>query len=392
MYFDFDFSNATICLFALSFLAAVYVGCVYCIRVYSVGKRQRISDKTDCGACKYPSVSVIVYASSEPEDLTRNLPLIMEQDYPGSFEAIVVNEGMSADVNMAVALVKSKYPNIYLTFTPDEARNLSRRKLGLTLGIKAAKGEVVIITDARAEVSSPEWLRLMVAPLAVNEQTEVVLGYGYPRVPEGAGAVTKTRAFDMAADAATWISAAMHGHPYRGCAYNLAYRRRLFFEAKGFAGSINMKDGDDDSFLSAIANKENTELQLSSDAMAALTCCPYMRLTADDRRSHAFTGRRLYKGARRFMASGEWSMWLCSILSIAGAFTAGYANATGWAIAATIIIAVAVAVGVCWRRTLNALRVPSAAVLLPFVAAMRPLRNIMVNIASRTSHRHYIWQ
>ncbi len=396
MYFDFDFPIITICLLAASFAAALYVGCVYCVRVLSVGKHQRTADKTDDEPSifdiDYPAVSIIVYAHSEPEALSKNLPLMMEQDYPGRFEAIVVNEGMSADVNMAVALVKAKYPNIYLTFTPDEARNLSRRKLGLTLGVKAAKGSIVVITDARAEVSSAGWLRLMVEPMIADDRKQVVLGYGYPRLPEGAGVMAKQRAFDMAADSVTWILAAMHGHPYRGCAYNLAYRRRLFFDAKGFAGSINMKDGDDDAFISEIADGGNTALQLSADAMVALDLRPYMRLTADDRKSHAFTGRRLYKGERRLMASGSWSMWASAALALAGAVTAGLCNAAGWVIAAALIIAVAVTVGICWRMTLNALRIPSIAITLPLTATLRPLRNIWVAIASRTSHRHYIWQ
>lgn len=396
MYFDFDFSCLTICLLASAFVVALYVGCVYCVRVLAVGKRQRAADKTDYAApilnIDYPTVSIIVYAHSDPEALSKNLPLMMEQVYPGRFEAIVVNEGMSADVNMAVALVKSKYPNIYLTFTPDEARNLSRRKLGLTLGVKAAKGSIVVITDARATVSSTDWLRLMVEPMIEDASKEIVLGYGYPSLPDDAGYLAKRRAFDMAADSVTWISAAMHGHPYRACAYNLAYKKQLFFDAKGFAGSINMKDGDDDAFVSVIADSDNTALQLSADAIAALDLTPYMRLSADDRKSHAFTGRHLYKGERLLMASGSWGIWASAALAVAGALTAGLCNGAGWAIAAAIIIAVAVTVGLCWRMTLKALRVPSIAILLPWIAATRPLRNIWIAIASRTSHRHYIWQ
>ncbi|MCM1451932.1 MAG: hypothetical protein NC102_06715 [Clostridium sp.] len=391
MTLDFEFSAITICLFGAALAFAAYVW-AYCARVYSVGKRQRVADSAECQEGEYPSVSVIVYAGSEPEALSKNLPLIMEQDYPGSFEVIVVNEGMSPDVNMAVAMVKAKYPNIYLTFTPDESRNLSRRKLGLTIGIKAAKGEVVVITDARAEVASRQWLKLMTSALAEDAGKEVTLGYGYPKTSEGAGAAMKVRAFDMAADAVTWISAAMHGHPYRGCAYNLAYRRQLFFENKGFAGSINMKDGDDDAFLSAIATERNTALQLSTDAMVALDADPYMRYTKDDRRSHAFTGKRLYKGERRIMAAGEWGIWLSACLALAGAVSTGIDNAAGWIAAATIILSVLISVGACWKSTLKALKAPSTAALLPFIAAMRPIRNIIVGIGSRTSHRHYIWE
>lgn len=392
MYFDFDFSLPTILLLSLSLLAALYVGIVYCARVWTVGKMQRQADKAEDVPTEYPSVSVIVYAHSDPDDLSHTLPLIMQQDYPGSFEAIVVNEGMSAEVNMAVALVKAKYPNIYLTFTPDEARNLSRRKLGLTLGVKAAKGSIVVMTDARAEVASDQWLRLMAAPFAEREETEVVLGYGYPRVPDSSGIRVKCRAFDMAADAVTWISAAKHGHPYRGCAYNLAYRRKLFFEAKGFAESINMKDGDDDAFISAIATPDNTRLQLASRAMASLRATPFMRLTADDRKSHAFTGRKLYKGSRRIMAFGEWCIWLSASAAIGGAVGAGVGNMAGWTVAAFIILATMLSVGIVWCRALKALRTPAIAVSLPFIAAMRPLRNILTGIASRTSHRHYIWE
>ena len=94
----------------------------------------------------YEPVSVVVYSQDEAEALDKLLRDILTQDYPADMEVIVVNEGESSDVRDVVDMLKNEYPGLYLTNTPDGARNLSRKKLALTLGVKAARHSVVVHT------------------------------------------------------------------------------------------------------------------------------------------------------------------------------------------------------------------------------------------------------
>lgn len=108
-----------------------------------------------------PPVSVIVYACDNSRRLARMLPEVLAQEYPGEFEVVVVNDGSSASVNDVVTLLQATHSNLRQTFVPVEARNLSRRKLAISLGIKCARHDNLVLTTAACVPASGRWLRLM---------------------------------------------------------------------------------------------------------------------------------------------------------------------------------------------------------------------------------------
>ena len=109
----------------------------------------------------WPSVSVIICASNEAEHLRQTLPLILEQDYP-NFEVIVVNVGSTDDTDELLSQFKARYEHLYYSYTPQDTRYLSQRKLALTIGIKAAKNERLLFTEAFCEPVSPHWIKSMI--------------------------------------------------------------------------------------------------------------------------------------------------------------------------------------------------------------------------------------
>ncbi|MCC8112804.1 MAG: glycosyltransferase [Bacteroidales bacterium] len=390
---DFDFPPLAWALWGAAALCLIYINTVYCSRIRRVRRIKAQCDAaepTPADAAPWPTASVVIYARNESEALERNLPRILRQEYPGRFEVIVVNEGASEETSMVVGALKAVYPNIYLTFTPDGARSLSRKKLALTLGIKAAKGEAVLITQADVNIPSACWLAAMMEPLR-NPDISIVLGYGQAAIPEQRMPGRLTRAFDLGADDAAWISAAGAGKPYRCCGYNLAYRRPIFFENKGFSRSLNLREGDDDIFLTEITTGRTAKPQLAEDAMVSREAMPFMRSTRSTRVDHAFTGRALFKTSRRLMVMGEWAIWLILGLSVAALWVAGWANWAGIAITALLVVGSWAFVGAAWHRTLTTLRVPHWRAALPFQAMTRPLRNIGINLRSRFAASPYTW-
>ncbi|MDE6289050.1 MAG: glycosyltransferase, partial [Muribaculaceae bacterium] len=197
--------------------------------------------------------SIIVYSVDEQDSLARLLPQLLAQDYDGEFEVIVVNEGDSAGVRDVVETLQTTHRNLYLTHTPDGARNLSRKKLALTLGIKAARYPVAVLTGATAILPGNRWLRAMMSHFSDSNHTGVVLGYACADPYEDTALGARTRSFDFVADSVMWLSDALKGRPWRGTEYNLAYRRELFFSSKGFSSNLNLRYGDDDIFVSRIA-------------------------------------------------------------------------------------------------------------------------------------------
>ncbi|MEG2574036.1 MAG: glycosyltransferase, partial [Bacteroides sp.] len=125
----------------------------------------------------FPPLSVVICAKNESENLKRYLPSILEQDYP-QFEVIVVNDGSTDESDDILSRLEEEYPHLYHTFTPETARYISRKKLSLTIGIKASKYDWLVFTEANCRPSSPDWLKLMARNF--TSSTDVVLGYsGY---------------------------------------------------------------------------------------------------------------------------------------------------------------------------------------------------------------------
>lgn len=138
-----------------------------------------------------PPVSVIICAREESENLRRNLTAVLEQDYP-QFEVIVINDGDTDESEDYLTLLEEKYPHLYHSFVPDSSRYISRKKLAVTLGIKASKYDWLVFTEANCQPQSNQWLRLLARNF--TSRTQVVLGYsGYER---GRGWLHKRIAFD----------------------------------------------------------------------------------------------------------------------------------------------------------------------------------------------------
>ena len=88
-------------------------------------------------------ISIVLTVNDEGEDLKENLPLILDQDYPGGYQVIVV---MTGNDEMVENVLKgfAGNPHLYATFIPDSSRYMSRTKLAITVGVSAARYEWVL--------------------------------------------------------------------------------------------------------------------------------------------------------------------------------------------------------------------------------------------------------
>lgn len=266
-YFSFDISPlAWLLLSGMS--VAVIVTLLYGFKAYRKAWRfdnpPVSADLSDC-----PKASVIVYALGGSEDvIMRAIEGIMRQDYP-DYEVVVVCDGSMAQANYLSEAIATIYPDVYVTFMQPGSHNLSRRKLATTIGVKAAKGDVVITTVANIEIPSERWLSTLMSPFCGEggQHIDVVLGVSRMDFNELTGAGRWYRQFDSVISDALWIGYAAAGRPYRGDGYNLAFRRSVFFEHKGYARTINLHYGDDDLFISEIADGANTRVVVDDESI-----------------------------------------------------------------------------------------------------------------------------
>lgn len=246
-----------------------------------------------------PPLSVVICARNESENLRRNLPAILKQDYP-DFEVIVINDGSTDESEDLLSELEEEYPNLYHSFTPDSARYISRKKLALTLGIKASKYDWLVFTEADCIPVSDKWLRRIARNFTPS--TDIVLGYsGYER---GKGWLHKRVSFDSLFTSLRYLGFALAGKPYMGIGRNLAYRKELFFKVKGFSTHLNMQRGEDDLFINQIANENNTRVETSPDSVIRMQPVERYKDWKEEKVSYMATAR-FYKGSQRWLLGLE---------------------------------------------------------------------------------------
>ena len=208
-------------------------------------------------------VSVIVCARDEDENLARNLPGVLVQDYSTSHEVIVVNDNSTDDTKYVLQELKKTFKTLHVVELSQEAKHINGKKYPLSIGIKEAKHEVVLLTDADCVPASEHWIRLMQD--GYQENTEIVLGYGsYHKRP---GLLNKLIRFETFHAGIQYLSYALAGIPYMGVGRNISYKKGLFFRHKGFSSINHIPGGDDDLFVNKAASRQNTEIVIDKDAI-----------------------------------------------------------------------------------------------------------------------------
>lgn len=267
---------------------------------YRMHRRNNAERKNELHFTKeLPPLSVVICARNESENLRRFLPAVLEQDYP-EFEVIVINDGSTDESEAVLSAFEEKYQHLYHSFTPENARYISRKKLALTLGVKASKHEWLVFTEANCMPESNQWLRMMARNFTPH--TQIVLGYsGYER---GKGWLHKRVSFDALFTALRYLGFALVGMPYMGIGRNLAYRKELFFKQKGYSTHLNLQRGEDDLFINQIANADNTRVE--TDARAIIRMQPVERYKEwkEEKVSYMATAR-YYKGTQRMLLGFE---------------------------------------------------------------------------------------
>ncbi len=202
---------------------------------------------------KHNPVSIIICAHNEAGNLKAHLPDILKQDYP-EFEVVVVNDRSGDETREVLQEFKSRYKNLRTTEILQEHQFERGKKLALTVGIKAARNEWLLLTDADCRPKSKKWVRLMERHF--TRKNSIVLGYGGYEPQKGW--LDKLIRFDAFFIALQYLGLARAGLPYMGVGRNLAYRKSVFFENKGFAGYTHLPSGDDDLLVQKIADRNNT--------------------------------------------------------------------------------------------------------------------------------------
>src|SRR5204863_8789289 len=240
-------------------------------------------------------VSVIICARDEDENLARNLPGVLVQTYPSTYEVVAVNDNSVDDSKYILQELKKTFKSLNIVELTQEAKLISGKKYPLSIGIKESKHEVLLLTDADCVPASEYWIQKMQD--AYDDRTEIVLGYGaYHKRP---GLLNKLIRFETFHTAIQYLSYALAGTPYMGVGRNLSYKKDVFLRNKGFSAINHIPGGDDDLFINKVANKHNTAVVIDKDA---ITLSHQKRNFGDwhKRKTRHYSTARYYKKGNKF--------------------------------------------------------------------------------------------
>lgn len=246
--------------YLIDYLIGLYLLCFIIQLFYYLVLFSRLAFFKDKSKPNTEPVSIIICAKNERENLLEFLPKYLTQKFP-EFEIIVVNDNSSDDTEDVLKAFALQHKQLKIVNVPDTDRFFGSKKFALTLGIKAAKYDRVLLSDADCYPASDKWLEQM---SKYSKGKKIIIGFG--AYEKQKGLLNKLIRFETFYTALQYLSFAQAKVPYMGVGRNLAYHTDVFFKNRGFASHQHILSGDDDLFINEVANRRNTQIVVNADA------------------------------------------------------------------------------------------------------------------------------
>jgi biofilm PGA synthesis N-glycosyltransferase PgaC len=368
-------------LFCQIVLAVFAAGCFIQL-LYSIGFFLRLAFfKPKSEQMQQKPVSVIICARNEMKNLRQNLESILNQNYP-SYQVIVVNDCSWDDTGLYLEVMEQHYHHLKVVTIKEQERYQHGKKFALSIGIKAAQYDYLLLTDADCIPASDNWIAEMMQ--VYDSQTEIVLGYGaYEKM---SGLLNKWIRFDTAYSAMQYLSFALCKLPYMGVGRNLSYTKELFFKRKGFASHQHILSGDDDLFVNEHANNNNVAVCLNPNSFTISKPKLNWSDWFNQKKRHISTSVH-YRGSHKFLLglfhTSQYLFFIPAIILLATQWQ--------WMLVTSLILFRYVVTYFVWNRCFNKLGERDLIWVSPILEMGMLFIYPCVGIASRF-HRNQTWK
>lgn len=241
-------------------------------------------------------VSVIICAKDEAENLAALLPGSLVQKYKTTHEVIVVNDNSTDESKYILEEYQRTFKQLKIVELKQEARFIPGKKFPLSVGIKTARHEIVLLTDADCVPASENWIEKMQENF--HDGIEIVLGYS--PFQKKKGWLNKLVRWESFHTALQYLSYAQSGLAYMGVGRNLSYKKIAFFRHKGFSAFNHLPGGDDDLFINKAATSNNVAIALDPETFT-LTKPPVSWKQWKKQKARHYTTARYYKKTHKFL-------------------------------------------------------------------------------------------
>lgn len=267
----FDFLNYQFSILTLSFAIAVGIIVIMELLHYIIVYGRIIFHKSKSNNETLPNtlsenegVSVVVVINNNLKALQEDFVMILEQDYP-LFEVVVVNENSKDDSEFALHILQKNYPNIKVINLEQNANKFSDRKFSLSIGIRSAKYNNIVLTDVTCKIQDFNWLKTLCNSF-VHSDKKILIGYSSPQYKKGL-TNSLARYYHL-----NWnmnvLGYGLLGMPFSADNDNMAYDKKFFFDKGGLISQYRDKCRQEDYFVSRYANKKNTMINIASSSFS----------------------------------------------------------------------------------------------------------------------------
>ncbi len=252
-------------------LAAGFVSAAYLAIVLRL--RRGLKSLPGSGSPSNLTYSVVIAARNEERTIEACLDTVLAQSIAaGRFEVIVVDDRSTDKTAGIVSRIAREHDRVALVSITETPEGVSPKKHAVTEGIRRARNEIVVFTDADCRVP-PTWLETI--DRNVDQSTELLQGITTYRSVRGMNPLFfSLQALDFLSHGVVSAAAIGAGVPLNSNANNLAVRRGTFDEVGGYGAFGRVVSGDDDLLLQKISARGPRRVRFMADRRGAVETFP----------------------------------------------------------------------------------------------------------------------
>ncbi len=222
------------CIFILYFLILI---------VLLVGWQRAMQGQKEPTHGKELMVSVIIAVRNEESTIGKLLTDLSMQDY-SRYEIIVVNDHSEDETLWILSRFEMKHLRII-------NNKGTGKKAAISTGVQIAKGSIIVTTDADCSVSR-EWLK------QIHEQfrdKNIMMIFGGVGMAGDNAFFADLQVMEFSSLIGTGAATAALGAPTMCNGANLAFRKSVFLEVKGYQDNLSIPSGDDEFLMMKIRKR-----------------------------------------------------------------------------------------------------------------------------------------
>jgi cellulose synthase/poly-beta-1,6-N-acetylglucosamine synthase-like glycosyltransferase len=246
----------------MAVLTVIFAMYFVCLIVLLIGWSKAMNAKREVPHGREPMISVIIPVRNEEATIGTLLNSLSFQEYR-NFEIVIVNDGSEDETLRTVSQCQLK--NIHVVQNPGRGK-----KAAITAGVRAARGSLVVTTDADCVVPQ-QWLIQM---RAAFRDDKVMMAFGGVRMAENNSYFHSMQSMEFASLIGTGAATSALGMPTLCNGANLAFRKKVFSQVKGYEGNLDVASGDDEFLMRKVLNRYPEGVQFVPSADAVVTTAP----------------------------------------------------------------------------------------------------------------------